>query len=145
MRRCPWPLALPLAAVAVSASIMVATQLTQAAALTWWPLLLIASPVSRRSRRMLILAALAAGHPIRLVDDMAYAVGGWRGVLSACGVSVKSGSRFFAASNAIAVGARTRADVDHRACLPEPRPGSPAPLPGSPLPRSPLLCFPLLR
>lgn len=55
-------------------------QLGEAVRRAWWPLLLVASLTSRRSRRALLLAAIAARHPIRLADDIAYSVGVWRGV-----------------------------------------------------------------
>ena len=51
----------------------------------WWPLLAAGSLVSRRVRRVAVLAALPAlssGGLPRLVDDLAYGVGVWKGVLA---------------------------------------------------------------
>jgi mycofactocin system glycosyltransferase len=45
----------------------------------WWPLLAVTALVSRRARRVLVVAMLAAGDPIRVVDDLAYSVGVWQG------------------------------------------------------------------
>ncbi len=46
----------------------------------WWPLLAAAALRSRTARRVLVASALAARHPIRLADDVAYSVGVWRGM-----------------------------------------------------------------
>lgn len=46
----------------------------------WWPIVALAALRSRRARVVLLLAATAARHPIRIVDDVAYSVGVWRGV-----------------------------------------------------------------
>jgi hypothetical protein len=56
-------------------------QLGAAIRRTWWPLLVLAGLRSRRARFVLALAAVAARHPIRLVDDVAYSAGVWRGVV----------------------------------------------------------------
>lgn len=49
----------------------------------WWPLLAILALRWKPARRMLLASALAARHPIRLVDDVAYSVGVWRGMWAA--------------------------------------------------------------
>ncbi len=51
----------------------------------WWPALLAGAIVSRRMRRVAVLAvapALASGGVPRLVDDLAYGYGVWKGVLA---------------------------------------------------------------
>lgn len=60
-------------------------QIADAARRAWWPALVVGSLVSRRVRRLTALAAvggLADGGPIRLVDDLAYGVGVWKGALA---------------------------------------------------------------
>lgn len=59
-------------------------QLAAAARRVWWPLLLAASLVSKRARWAIVAAtvpALARGGVLRVVDDAAYGLGVWRGVL----------------------------------------------------------------
>ena len=56
-------------------------QIAAAIRRVWWPLVLLAAFRSPRARSGLLLAAIAARHPIRLADDIAYSVGVWRGVL----------------------------------------------------------------
>jgi mycofactocin system glycosyltransferase len=46
----------------------------------WWPIVIVAALRSRTARRLLAASALAAGHPIRILDDAAYGVGVWRGM-----------------------------------------------------------------
>lgn len=46
----------------------------------WWPLLAIAALRSRSARRVLLAASLAARRPERLLDDVAYSLGLWRGM-----------------------------------------------------------------
>ncbi len=60
--------------------------LADAARRTWWPLLAAGSLVSKRVRRVAILCALPAlssGGIPRLVDDLAYGAGVWKGALAA--------------------------------------------------------------
>lgn len=60
-------------------------QLADAARRAWWPLVAVAALVSRRARRLAALAALPAltdGGLHRLLDDAAYGVGVWRGILT---------------------------------------------------------------
>lgn len=47
----------------------------------WWPIVGIAALRSRTARRVLVASLLAGGHPLRVVDDLAYGVGVWRGAL----------------------------------------------------------------
>ena len=56
-------------------------QIASAIRRVWWPIVLLAGLRSRRVRLGLALAALAARHPIRLADDVAYSVGVWRGAV----------------------------------------------------------------
>ena len=59
-----------------------------AARRAWWPLLAAGSLVSRRARRITVLAALpalASGGLPKLVDDIAYGFGVWKGVLTRAG------------------------------------------------------------
>lgn len=46
----------------------------------WWPLLLAAAPRSRLARRALLASVVAAGDPVRVLDDLAYGIGVWRGM-----------------------------------------------------------------
>ena len=57
------------------------TQLASAIRRTWWPLLGLVALRSRRARIALLLAAVAARHPLRVLDDGAYSIGVWRGVI----------------------------------------------------------------
>ncbi len=60
-------------------------QLADAARRVWWPLLLAGALVSHRARRWAALAAVPAlldGGPVRLLDDAAYGIGVWKGVLA---------------------------------------------------------------
>lgn len=56
-------------------------QIAAAIRRVWWPIVLVAAIRSRRTRAGLLLAAIAARHPIRLVDDVAYSVGVWHGMV----------------------------------------------------------------
>jgi mycofactocin system glycosyltransferase len=56
-------------------------QLATAIRRAWWPILALAAIRSRRARRVLAAALLAAGHPLRVADDVAYSIGVWRGVV----------------------------------------------------------------
>lgn len=57
------------------------TQIAAATRRVWWPFMVPAALASRRARWGLLLAAVAARHPVRLVDDVAYSVGVWRGIV----------------------------------------------------------------
>jgi len=60
-------------------------QLAEAARRAWWPALIVGSLVSRRVRRVAAVAvvpALLSGGIPRLVDDLAYGVGLWKGILA---------------------------------------------------------------
>ncbi|NNE11037.1 MAG: hypothetical protein HKN41_02205, partial [Ilumatobacter sp.] len=54
-------------------------QLAEAVRRAWWPLLALVAIRSPMARRALALAAVAARTPLRLLDDVAYSVGVWRG------------------------------------------------------------------
>jgi mycofactocin system glycosyltransferase len=49
---------------------------------TWWPLLAVAAMRSTHARRLLVAAAIAGKHPLRLADDVAYSLGVWKGMLT---------------------------------------------------------------
>jgi mycofactocin system glycosyltransferase len=57
-------------------------QIADAVRRVWWPLLVPAALRSRCARRVLLASTIAARHPLRLVDDIAYSVGVWRGMLA---------------------------------------------------------------
>lgn len=67
--------------LATVGTIRVGEQLADAVRRAWWPLLVLLAVRSRRSRRVLLAAFLAAGHPLRVLDDTAYSVGLWRGAV----------------------------------------------------------------
>lgn len=67
--------------LALRGNLMAGRTLADAARRVWWPLLLVASLRSRTARRALFVSALAARDPVRLLDDLAYGVGVWRGML----------------------------------------------------------------
>ena len=56
-------------------------QLAAAVRRAWWPLVAVAATRSSGARRVLVAAAIAAWHPIRVLDDVAYSIGLWRGVV----------------------------------------------------------------
>lgn len=47
----------------------------------WLPIVGVAALRSRTARRILVASLLAAGHPVRVLDDVAYGVGVWRGMI----------------------------------------------------------------
>lgn len=57
-------------------------QLADAIRRVWWPILTIASLRSRFARRVLLAAALASRSPTKLVDDLAFSLGVWRGMIA---------------------------------------------------------------
>ena len=57
-------------------------QIANAVRRVWWPLLALAALRSRSARRVLVASAIAARHPLRLVDDIAYSLGVWKGMLA---------------------------------------------------------------
>lgn len=57
-------------------------QVAQAVRRAWWPIVTVASLRSRLARRILVLSVLAARHPVRVADDVAYSVGVWRGMIA---------------------------------------------------------------
>ena len=56
-------------------------QIAGAVRRVWWPIVALAALRSPRARRALLLAAIAAWHPVRIVDDVAYSIGVWHGVV----------------------------------------------------------------
>src|SRR5690606_24922733 len=67
--------------LATTGTARVGEQLATAVRRTWWPVVLLAALRSRRARRVLTATLLAAGHPLRVVDDLAYSIGVWLGVV----------------------------------------------------------------
>jgi mycofactocin system glycosyltransferase len=57
-----------------------ATALASAVRRVWWPLVLLAAVRSRRARVVAVVAAVAAGEPLRVLDDACYGAGVWRGM-----------------------------------------------------------------
>jgi mycofactocin system glycosyltransferase len=57
-------------------------QIAAAVRRAWWPLVAVAALRSKGARKVLAASAVAATHPIRLADDVAYSVGLWRGVVA---------------------------------------------------------------
>lgn len=47
----------------------------------WWPLALAAALRSRTARRAVLASVIAARDPVRLLDDIAYGIGVWRGMM----------------------------------------------------------------
>lgn len=48
----------------------------------WWPILAAVAVRSKTARRILLYSALSANHPLRLVDDLAYSLGVWKGIVA---------------------------------------------------------------
>lgn len=69
--------------LAARGNLFAGTQLAQAVRRAWWPILAVAAFRSRSARRVLLASALAARHPLRVADDVAYSVGVWSGVIEA--------------------------------------------------------------
>lgn len=57
-------------------------QISAAVRRVWWPIMMVAALRSRSARRILVAAALAARHPVRLADDVAYSIGVWHGMIT---------------------------------------------------------------
>ena len=57
-------------------------QIAEAIRRVWWPIFVVAAVRSRLARRALALAMVAARHPIKVADDVAYSLGVWRGVFA---------------------------------------------------------------
>ena len=57
-------------------------QLAHAIRRVWWPIVAIAALRSRIARRTLLAAAISAKRPLRLVDDFAYSIGVWKGIVT---------------------------------------------------------------
>jgi mycofactocin system glycosyltransferase len=56
--------------------------LARAVRRAWWPVVAIVALRSRAARRALLLSVIAGRRPIALVDDIAYSVGVWRGMVT---------------------------------------------------------------
>lgn len=57
-------------------------QIAAAVRRAWWPLVALAAVRWRWARKVLVASLLAARRPTRLVDDVAYSVGVWRGIVA---------------------------------------------------------------
>jgi len=68
--------------LAATGNVRAGDQLANAVRRVWWPLIAVAAIRSRAARRVLLAAALAARTPLRLLDDVAYSLGVWRGMLA---------------------------------------------------------------
>jgi hypothetical protein len=55
-------------------------QIANAVRRVWWPVVAVAAVRSRPARHILLAAALAARTPMRLLDDVAYSIGVWKGM-----------------------------------------------------------------
>lgn len=69
--------------IAISGTWRTGGQLAEATRRAWWPLLATLALGSRRARWLLAASALAAGRPLRVVDDVAYSAGVWIGAVRA--------------------------------------------------------------
>lgn len=58
-------------------------QIADAVRRSWWPLVALTAVRSRTARRVLLAATVTSPHPMRMLDDVAYSVGVWRGMLAA--------------------------------------------------------------
>lgn len=67
--------------IATLGNVRAGDQLATAIRRTWWPILALGAIWSRTARRALVGAVFAAGHPLRVADDLAYSIGVWRGVV----------------------------------------------------------------
>ncbi|MDJ0770382.1 MAG: mycofactocin biosynthesis glycosyltransferase MftF [Ilumatobacter sp.] len=74
----------PLAALRLAAvgNLRAGEQIAHAIRRAWWPVLAIAGLRSRAARRLLIAALVAQPHPLRALDDVAYSIGVWKGVIA---------------------------------------------------------------
>lgn len=68
--------------LAASGNLHAGEQISFAIRRTWWPLLAVAAVRSAHARRILVAAAIASKHPLRLADDVAYSIGVWKGMLA---------------------------------------------------------------
>ena len=68
--------------LAARGNLQAGDQIAKAVRRAWWPIVAVAALRSRTARRILLAAALAARHPVRLADDLAYSVGVWSGIVA---------------------------------------------------------------
>jgi mycofactocin system glycosyltransferase len=68
--------------LALSGNLRAGEQIARAVRRTWWPLLAMLAWRSPAARRSLLAAAVAAVHPVVLVDDVASSIGVWTGMLT---------------------------------------------------------------
>jgi mycofactocin system glycosyltransferase len=74
----PAPAAFRLAALG---NLRAGRQIAHATRRTWLPLVAVAALRSRLARRTLLASLVCVGHPIEVVDDVAYGVGVWKGMI----------------------------------------------------------------
>jgi hypothetical protein len=68
-------------ALAARGNLHAGDEIAKAVRRVWWPLVAVAAIRSRTARRILLAAAFASRHPVRLADDVAYSIGVWRGMI----------------------------------------------------------------
>lgn len=57
-------------------------QIASAIRRVWWPLIGLAALRSRAARQILVASIVAARHPIKVADDVAYSIGVWQGMFA---------------------------------------------------------------
>ncbi len=67
--------------LALRGNLLAGRNVADAVRRVWWPVLAVAALRSRTARRVLLASLLAGGHPLRALDDVAYSIGVWRGML----------------------------------------------------------------
>ncbi len=68
--------------LAARGNLQAGDQIAKAVRRVWWPIVAVAAVRWRTARRVLLAAALASRHPVRLADDVAYSIGVWRGMIA---------------------------------------------------------------
>jgi mycofactocin system glycosyltransferase len=74
--------------IAATGHLYAGRQLTAAVRRAWWPVVVVLAALgSATARRILVVSAIAAGHPLILIDDLCSSVGLWRGARRAATVA----------------------------------------------------------
>jgi hypothetical protein len=66
--------------LAAEGNLRAGDQIANAVRRVWWPMVAAAAIRSRPARHILLAAAFAARTPLRLLDDVAYSIGVWKGI-----------------------------------------------------------------